>query len=343
MIEIQIHPGNQRRRVRHLKIGRGSLIAAIIAGSVVLVILIGSMVVAPSVVRRSYRAAHLKMMREEKAIQTQRLREHARQMLGLEQLADEHGVRIEKLVAVYGLERDGAPGTGGSQAPSVPGASELQRVRQQNALLARSLERLDSKVEMLAEFEAKHQSAIRQTPAILPIPADQFVVTDRFGWRISPYTQSNDFHAGLDLAAPTGTPVHATADGVVVFAGRYPMRGSVFWWRFGNVVAIDHGGRFVTIYGHCDRVLVKAGASVRQGETIATVGASGWATNSHLHYEVRSNANSAGRFNPLDPQIYILNYQWNDDAELLSRTQDASKERPWEPLPSGMIRGGRKG
>jgi murein DD-endopeptidase MepM/ murein hydrolase activator NlpD len=342
MIEVQIHPGNQRRRVRHLKIGRGSLIAAIIAGSLVLVILIGSMVVAPSVVRRSYRAAHLKMMREEKAIQTQRLREHASQMRGLEQLADEHGVRIDKLVAVYGLERDAPPGTGGNQTPA-PGTSELQRVRQQNALLASSLVRLHSKVQMLAEFEADHQSAIRQTPAILPIPPDQFVVTDRFGWRISPYTQSNDFHAGLDLAAPTGTPVHATADGVVVFADRYPMRGSVFWWRFGNVVAIDHGGRFITIYAHCDKILVKAGASVRQGDTIATVGASGWATNSHLHYEVRSNASSAGRFDPVDPQIYILNYQWNDDAELLNRTRNAQKERAWEPLPSGMIRGGRNG
>lgn len=330
--------------MRHLKIGRRPLIAVIIAGSLLLVILIGSMVVAPSVVRRSYRSAQLKMMREEKAIQIQRLREHARQMLGLERLADEHGVRIEKLVTVYGLERDAAPGKGGSTAaPASTPVDELARVHQQNALLARSLERLNTQVEMLAAFEAANESAIRQTPAILPIPASQFVVTHGFGWRISPYTRTSDFHAGLDLAAPTGTPVHATADGVVVFAGRYPMRGSVFWWRFGNVVAIRHGDRFVTVFGHCDRVLVKAGSKVRQGEVIATVGASGWATNSHLHYEVRSTAGSSGRFDPLDPQIYILNYQWNNDANLLSRTREAKKERAWEPLPSGMIGGGRRG
>ena len=116
-----------------------------------------------------------------------------------------------------------------------------------------------------------------------------FVLTSPFGVRISPFTRAADFHKGLDLSAPTGTPVYASADGIVSFAGRFPIRQSVNWWRFGNVVVINHSDRFITIYGHCDTVKVHRGQEVKQGQVVATVGSTGWSTNSHLHYEVRSD------------------------------------------------------
>ncbi|MFP4502811.1 MAG: M23 family metallopeptidase [Candidatus Hydrogenedentota bacterium] len=86
-------------------------------------------------------------------------------------------------------------------------------------------------------------------------------------------------HKGLDLAAPTGTPVHATADGEVVFAG----------WKsgYGHTVILRHSPTIETLYAHLDRILVAVGAPVRQRVRIGLVGASGNATGPHLHYEVR--------------------------------------------------------
>src|SRR5206468_6974593 len=129
----------------------------------------------------------------------------------------------------------------------------------------------------------------RHPPSILPIPADQFVLTSPFGIRISPFTHASDFHKGLDLSALQGTQIYSAADGTVSFAGQVPLGQSVAWWRFGNVVVIRHSDHFLTIYGHCDSVDVHAGQEVKQGQTIAHVGSTGWSTNSHLHYEIRTD------------------------------------------------------
>src|SRR5204862_203876 len=98
---------------------------------------------------------------------------------------------------------------------------------------------------IVARYEAENADIVRHTPSILPLPADQFVLTSPFGNRVSPFTRAADFHKGLDLSAPTGTSIYATADGVVTFAGRVPLGTSVNWWRFGNVVTIKHSDRFI--------------------------------------------------------------------------------------------------
>lgn len=342
MIEIQFHPGNFRHEVRHLVLGRRSFVATLVAGTAVLAFLLTSMAAAPTVIRRAYRTQSLREMRQERAIQASRLRAHAGQLAGLEKLLDEQRVNVEKLIAVYGLEGS-APGQGSAPAPPRSGSGdELADARRQETFLRSSLVRLDRQLDVLARFETENQEMIRETPAILPIPADQFVATHPFGWRVSPFTRDRDFHAGLDLAAPPGTPISAAAGGVVSFAGRYPMRGSIFWWRFGQLVAIRHAGRFVTIYAHCGAVNVRAGQRVRQGEVIATVGNSGWSSNSHLHYEVRTNQ-AGGAFQPVDPQIYILNYRWNNEPLLLSRTHEARKKESFEPMPAAFAGGTRRG
>ncbi len=175
---------------------------------------------------------------------------------------------------------------------------------------------------------------------ILPVPSDRFVLTSPFGNRINPFTRVGDFHKGLDLSAPTGTPIYATADGVVSFAGRFPLRQSVNWWRFGNVVVVNHSDRFITIYGHCDTIKVRQGDQVKQGQTVATVGSTGWSTNSHLHYEVRTDLEQPGTYVPIDPRIYILNYQWNNEAILLMRSRTSKDYKDLDPLPPAFI--GRK-
>ena len=347
MIEIQIHPSDIRRRVRYFFFDRRRVVLGIVALSLVLVGLIGSMAAAPTVIRRVYKTNFLKEQREERGIQRERLRENVVQMTSLERSLDEQRIRVEKLITVYGLER--TLGQGGFSTPNRAAADEpLTDARRREISLMSSMRRLQEQLDLLARYEAANAEIVRHTPSVLPVPPDQFVLTSPFGNRVSPFTRTADFHKGLDLSAPVGTPIYATADGVVTFAGRYPISHSVNWWRFGNVVTIKHADRFITIYAHCDTVRVKAGQPVKQGQIIATVGNTGWSTNAHLHYEVRSDMEQPGTYAPIDPRIYILNYQWPNEAVLLMRARTTKDYRNFDPLPSSFVGlgsgvGGKKG
>ncbi|EKE71443.1 M23 family metallopeptidase [Gallaecimonas xiamenensis] len=99
-----------------------------------------------------------------------------------------------------------------------------------------------------------------------------------FGFRQDPFTGKRRWHGGLDMSAKAGTPVLASAGGIVTFAGSYA--------GYGLLVEIDHGGGMVTRYGHNSALLVKRGDKIAKGQTIAQVGQSGRATGPHLHFEV---------------------------------------------------------
>jgi len=334
MIEIQIHPSDIRRRVRYFFLDRRRVAFGIVGLSIILVGLIGSMAAAPTVIRRVYRTNFLSDQREERDIQRERLRENVVQMGSLERSLEEQRIRVEKLITVYGLSH--TLGQGGFSTPIRGGllAEEpLDDAHRREFSLQAAMLRLQQQIELLTQYEAANTEIVRHTPSILPLPSDQFVLTSPFGNRISPFTRAADFHKGLDLSAPAGTPIYATADGVITFAGRYPISQSVAWWRFGNVVTIKHSDRFVTIYGHCDEVKVRAGQQVRQGQVVATVGSTGWSTNSHLHYEVRSDLEQPGTFKPVDPRIYILNHQWSNEAVLLMRARTSRDYKNFDPLP----------
>jgi murein DD-endopeptidase MepM/ murein hydrolase activator NlpD len=294
------------------------------------------MAAAPTVIRRVYKTNFLKEQREEQGIQHERLRENVVQMNSIEKSLEEQRIRVEKLITVYGLEH--TLGQGGFPNQTRTAAElPLDDARRREIQLRTAMRRLEAQIDLLARYEAANREIVRHTPSILPVPPDQFVLTSPFGNRVSPFTRATDFHKGLDLSAPKGTPVYATADGVVTFAGRYPISQSVAWWRFGNVVTIKHADRFVTIYAHCDSVKVTAGQTVTQGQVVATVGNTGWSTNSHLHYEVRSDLEEPGTYAPIDPRIYILNYQWKNEALLLMRSRTSKEYRNFEPLPSAFV------
>jgi murein DD-endopeptidase MepM/ murein hydrolase activator NlpD len=336
MIEIQIHPSDIRRRVRYFFFDRRRVVIGIVALSIVLAGLIGSMAAAPTVIRRVYKTNFLFEQREERDIQRERLRENVVQMSSIERTLEEQRIRVEKLITVYGLDR--TLGQGGFSTPRADVAdAPLDDARRREASLMNAMRRLQLQIELLAQYEAANAEIVRHTPSILPVPPDQFVLTSPFGNRVSPFTRAADFHKGLDLSAPTGTPIYATADGIITFAGRYPIRQSVAWWRFGNVVTIKHADRFITIFGHCDSVNVRAGQLVKQGDVIATVGSTGWSTNSHLHYEVRSDLEQPGTFAPVDPRIYILNHQWSNEAVLLMRARTTKEYKNFDPLPSAFV------
>ncbi|MBK9117667.1 MAG: peptidoglycan DD-metalloendopeptidase family protein [Betaproteobacteria bacterium] len=118
--------------------------------------------------------------------------------------------------------------------------------------------------------------------AFLRSPMEFSRITSGFSLaRFHPILQQWRAHQGVDYAAPAGTPVRATADGIVTSSG----------WQggYGNAIFLRHQGTYSTVYGHLSKIApaVKAGARVRQGDTIGYVGATGWATGPHLHYEFR--------------------------------------------------------
>ncbi|MBV9883627.1 MAG: M23 family metallopeptidase [Sphingomonadaceae bacterium] len=105
-------------------------------------------------------------------------------------------------------------------------------------------------------------------------------LTSLFGLRSDPFRGSAAIHTGIDLAAPTGTPVYATADGVV---DRSEWNDS----GYGNLIEIDHGQGIQTRYGHLSQRIAEPGQRVHRGDLIGLVGSTGRSTGSHLHYEVR--------------------------------------------------------
>lgn len=119
--------------------------------------------------------------------------------------------------------------------------------------------------------------------AFLRSPLEFSRVTSGFAMRFHPILQQWRAHKGVDYGAPTGTKVRATGDGIVDFAGR---QGG-----YGNLLVIKHSGNYSTAYGHLQGFApgIRKGARVSQGDTIAYVGQTGWATGPHLHYEFRIN------------------------------------------------------
>jgi murein DD-endopeptidase MepM/ murein hydrolase activator NlpD len=167
------------------------------------------------------------------------------------------------------------PGQGGAEsAADMPAGDLLAGLEDLQAQFDRSGRQL-SVLEALL-FDQKLES--KRTPAGMPAPG---YISSRYGARSDPFGRGRAHHAGIDIDANTGDPVTAAAEGVVAFAG---VRSG-----YGNVVEIDHGNGYRTIYAHNSANLVKAGDVVRAGQQIAKVGSTGRSTGSHLHFEVILN------------------------------------------------------
>jgi murein DD-endopeptidase MepM/ murein hydrolase activator NlpD len=277
---------------------------------------------------------------DERAAHGEQLETLVNRMAALDRRAESLRLQMSKIHIAYGLAAPSSAGQGGFPLTAAPAPESIygDTIRFGNGLQAQVTEQLQVLRAFLTEaqaFEAAHREQIATTPSACPLRGNDFVLTSPFGTRRSPFTKSLDFHAGLDLAAPAGTPVYAPADGLVVFAGRYPLGQSVAWWRYGNLVAVRHGDSFVTLFGHLDQIDVRLGQRVRQGHPLAKVGSTGWSTSSHLHYEVRRWDGSSG-FVPADPRIYILDHRWRDEESVLVRARRAPDAQSFEPLPPAL-------
>lgn len=164
---------------------------------------------------------------------------------------------------------------------------QISRIENDTKLMEQALAQLEAESQAIEEQIRRIQS----TPAgakraaraftgglIYPVPGR---VTSRFGYRVHPITKVYKLHTGIDIACPTGTPVKAAADGVVIIAK--------WMTAYGYGVVLDHGGGVQTLYGHNSKLCVSVGQSVKQGEVIAKSGSTGYSTGPHCHFEKRVN------------------------------------------------------
>jgi len=141
----------------------------------------------------------------------------------------------------------------------------------------------------LKEFLQAQKSVLLSIPSLWPVYGR---ITSSFGEvRFSPSSGGTRPHMGIDISAPTGTPIVAPADGVVLSAGREA--------EYGLLICVDHGHGFTTMYGHLKEIRVKPGDRVKTGQLLGTVGTTGNTTGPHLHYEVRIHGRPANPFSYL--------------------------------------------
>ncbi|MEO6001180.1 MAG: M23 family metallopeptidase [Chitinophagaceae bacterium] len=155
---------------------------------------------------------------------------------------------------------------------------------------------------------------LASTPAIQPVSnKDLNRIASGFGTRIDPVYKTVKMHAGLDFAAPQGTPIYATANGIITTAGN---SGD----GFGNHVIIEHGYGYETLYGHMYKVKVRNGQRVKRGEIVGYVGSTGKSTGPHCHYEVHKNDR------PLDPVYFFYNDMTPEQFDRLLKMAAASNQ-----------------
>ncbi len=201
-------------------------------------------------------------------------------MAPLERMFTSAGVPPDEIIAAV---RAGYSGQGGPLEPiavsAEPGAGADPDAARANAILG-----------ALDEMNV-YRLAAGRLPFADPIPSGAYRLTSSFGPRRDPLGAGSRMHSGTDFAGARGTPIHATADGTVLRAGRVG--------GFGNFVEIAHEFGIVTRYAHMDSVAVRPGQKVSRGDRVGAMGNTGRSTGTHLHYEVRADDS------PVDPMTYI--------------------------------------
>jgi len=180
---------------------------------------------------------------------------------------------------------DRAPGVGGAEtAEDMPAGDLLKSLDDLQAKFNDSGEQLS----VLEAMMYNQQLQLAALPTGRPSPG---YITSGFGTRADPFTGGRAHHMGIDFNANTGDPVLSAAGGVVVYAGVKS--------GYGNVVEVDHGNGYSTLYGHNSRLIVRAGDIVRAGQQLARAGSTGRSTGPHVHFEVHVN----GR--PVNPRKFL--------------------------------------
>ncbi|MFU0799959.1 MAG: M23 family metallopeptidase [Xylanivirga thermophila] len=188
---------------------------------------------------------------------------------------------------------------GTSKGQNYPNAEIAQNMQNIKSLIDHFDETNDLNKDPDLEQTAHNLNVyLEHIPTFVPVKGR---ITSRFGIRNDPFNSTKKFHAGLDVAAPRGTPIKSAASGTVIMADRNS--------GYGNMIMIDHGNGLSTVYGHASKLLVKEGDKIKKGDIIAEVGSTGRSTGPHLHFEVRLNGE------PIDPVNYINESKFKDEEE----------------------------
>jgi len=188
--------------------------------------------------------------------------------------------RIRSLVKANASLRGKSPsGIGGAETPETSAANRLDK------LLDLKFDRMKkdllvdvNDLDVLGETLDGKRLLLESVPGGWPVRG---TLSSAFGVRNSPFTETPVFHQGMDIVARAGAPVLASASGVVAKSGYEAL--------YGNVVVVDHGAGYRSVYGHLSSCSVEEGARVNRGEELGKVGSTGRSTGPHLHYEVRVN------------------------------------------------------
>ena len=276
------------RSLRVLAIGAGAAVALLTVGAVLSIY---------TLMNGEMHASETAQLREANRIQQEQILQVSKKASALQQDLDSLRRAEDGLRAIVGappaaadetVQEGTVSPTGGEQhTPTTADLSEALEMIEERLSTRRS------SIDLLAETMRREfpgaasyasDSAPHTTPSIWPAAG---YVSSPYGLRFN----GTEFHQGIDIAADMGTPIVATADGVVTAAG----------WNggYGNMVDVDHGGGIVTRYGHAFAVAVTVGQQVRRGEVIAYVGSTGRSTGPHVHYEVRVDGQ------PVNPAGYL--------------------------------------
>lgn len=258
-------------------------------------------------VMRDEVARNEQFVRDNVSALARRMGEMQAQLMRLDAL----GERIAKIAGIRPEEFNfkELPGRGGP-APVGGRSMTLGELNSEMERIAKSVSNRQDYLDVVQSELTEAQ--VRR--ALLPqnTPVTEGFVGSAYGMRTDPFTGQLAMHAGLDFAAPTGTPIFAAAGGVVASAEKHPV--------YGNTVVIDHGNDLSTLYAHASKILVKAGDIVRRGQKVAEVGTTGRSTGPHLHFEVHVKGQ------PQNPSKFLAAQKGTSPLAGIGGPQPATKQ-----------------
>jgi murein DD-endopeptidase MepM/ murein hydrolase activator NlpD len=287
--------GGSRDRMRQFSVSYGFLL---ISAAIIAFLFVADVYLTTSYVKSQSANSELKRLKEENKLLADKYEElqgKVSEIAGIYDELVEKEVVIRNIFSLPEISSDERQlGIGGPGQKFYPNVSETVRQAYEAKSDIDALLRLarfeKEKYEEVYDVLAEKKSILDHTPSILPTRGYR---TRGFGMKYDPFTGYKQFHAGIDIANKTGTPIYATADGVVKYSGRLG--------GLGKLVTVNHGYGYQSRYGHLSKIKVKRGQKVRRGDLIGLMGSTGYSTGPHLHYEVIKNGKAV---NPLE---YILN------------------------------------
>jgi septal ring factor EnvC (AmiA/AmiB activator) len=197
------------------------------------------------------------------------------------------GSQDATIASVRGIGGGTYAATGGA----VVSRTSIQEARDALEMLGQLYQEIGTRRQSLEEVRGAVSESLAYMSAKPSIWPAFGYVTSTYGYRRHPYGGSSEHHEGYDIAGRYGSPIVATADGTVVYAG--------WMGNYGNVVEIEHSYGWSTVYGHCSKLAVKVGDRVKRGQVVAFIGSTGRSTGPHVHYEVRIGGRT------VNPRYYL--------------------------------------